>query len=154
MLYDETELEINPGDPCFYCKDGVDRRGKEPRQCLKCYGTGHFLTEDEKVELGLKRLLEFPGADESVRDSVAYKTVLFEQAVSKSSQSAADLEARFLAERGIEARPGIKDQHKLPHEGGKKSKEARDLEELLAIDQERHEKYGADYRIWRMIEGW
>ena len=149
MFYDETELELNPGDPCIYCTDGVDRRGREPRKCLKCYGVGHVLTEDEKVKLSLEHLLNIPGADESVRDSVAYDLVSFDRAVADvSSESAADLEDRFLAERGIAAR------HKLPHEGGKKSKQARELEELLAIDQERHEKYGDDYRIWRMIEGW
>ena len=154
MFYDETELELNPGDPCMYCTDGVDRRGREPRKCLKCHGAGHVLTEDEKVKLSLERLLNIPGADESVRDSVERSTVLFDEAVVRSSESAADLEARFFAERGIEARPGLKDSQRLPHEGGKKSKQVRELEELLAIDQERHEKYGDDYRIWRMIEGW
>ena len=94
-----SELQVHPGDPCLHCKDGIDWRGGEPKKCLKYYGAGRVLTEDEKLKLQLNHTLNLPGGGESVKTSDAY--------------TAAELEARFLAERGISARPGIKG-HELP----------------------------------------
>ena len=89
-----------------------------------------------------------PGADESVKTSDAAAEL--EQAeTAVSSETPAELEARFLAERGISARPSV-----FPYQDGKVSKRSRELERVLAEDQERKDRYGDDYRIHKKIEGW
>ena len=97
------------------------KRG-EPRQCMKCYGAGHVLTEDERLELHFDHGVGvLPGAGESFRNSVENAVASFEQAVS-----------------GVPARPAIK-----------VSKQARELEKLLAEDQERKERYGGMREQWK-----
>lgn len=103
-----------------------------------------MLTEDEKLKLQLNHTLNLPGGGESVKTSDAYAAAELEQA-----ETPAELEARFLAERGISARPSV-----FPYQDGKVSKRSRELEKVLAEDQERKDRYGDDYRIHKKIEGW
>ena len=145
-----SELQVHPRDPCLHCKDGIDWRGGEPKKCLKCYGAGRVLTEDEKLKLQLNHTLNLPGGGESVKTSDAYAAAELEQAeTAVSSETPAEFEARFLAERGISARPSV-----FPYQDGKVSKRSRELEKVLAEDQERKDRYGDDYRIHKKIEGW
>ena len=63
--------------------------------------------------------------------------------VKRPRLTAVELERRFLAERGIKAKPGIDRQNLLPQEGGEPSERQRELQAILEAEEERKERKAA-----------
>ena len=101
---------------CSYCLDGVDWKSGAPQRCSVCQGAG--VVDDGPIEFRVE--------PEPLTDGQA--------------ETMADRNAQFLDERGIKARPSIRQVHLLPHEGGQRSKEGQELEALLAQDEARKAK--------------
>ena len=136
------EAQEHPPEPepevCLYCVDGTDWRGGSPEACAKCLGTGKVvLSEEEKIRNGLEVVSSMRDRPEDVTLPVDVLVKEFEDVT-----------------QGPKAPPGVRSEHLLPHEGGKRSREGRELERQMALYEERKAQYGKDYWYYAKVNGW
>ena len=103
-----------------------------PQTCSFCDGAGQ-LTPDElarRVNGLVDEVASMPGSESN-------EVVLSRYQEAAGQTVGVEAERRFLAERGIKAKPGIEEQHLLPHQGGEPSERQRELAAILADEEKR-----------------
>ena len=121
-------------------KGGIISKDLKPQTCSFCDG-GRQLTPDETVSRlnGLAEVVASQPGSESNEVELSRFQVATAQTVGMEA------ELRFLAERGIKAKPGIEKHQLLPHEGGEFSEEERGLQAILKAHEERNEQRAAAF---------
>jgi hypothetical protein len=125
---------------CTVCRRGIVWSGSKALMCEVCDGKGR-LTEDElsrQLEKMVSSVASLPGAGLDPSDP-AVALFRFQESI---RPAVAEVESRFLSERGIKAKPGVKSEHLLPHEGGgKRSEYEQELQAMEKAARERKERY-------------
>ena len=105
--------------------------------CSTCDGKKSF-TPDEfarEMERMVEAVANLPDAPSNL-DPASVALAHFEKADELTPGAGPGVEARFLAEQGIKARPGVERRHKLPHEGGDVSERERELQAMIDTFEE------------------
>jgi hypothetical protein len=124
---------------------GIISKDPKPQTCSFCDGAGQ-LTPDETASR-LKGLIDVVA---SLPGSESNEVKLSRFQVEAGQTGGMEAERRFLAERGIQAKPGIEKEHLLPHQGGEISERQRELAAILQAEKELQERYGPDlYKAYK-----
>ena len=119
---------------------GIISKDPKPQTCSFCDGAGQ-LTPDETASR-LKGLIDVVA---SLPGSESNEVKLSRFQVEAAQTGGMEAERRFLAERGIQASPGIPSSQLLPHEGREFSEEERDLQATLKAHEEWKEQRAAAF---------
>ena len=119
---------------------GIISKDPKPQTYSFCDGAGQ-LTPDETASR-LKGLIDVVA---SLPGSESNEVKLSRFQVEAGQTGGMEAERRFLAERGIQAKPGIEKEHLLPHQGGEISEEERDLQAILKAHEEWKEQRAAAF---------
>ena len=113
-------------------KGGITSKDLKPQTCSFCDGAGQLTPDDlaSRVKGLVDEVASLPGSES---DEVLLSR--FQEATAQTV--GVEAERRFLAERGIKAKPGIEEQHLLPHQGGEPSERQRELAAILADEEKR-----------------
>jgi hypothetical protein len=110
---------------------GITLKDPKPQTCSFCDGAGQ-LTPDETASR-LKGLIDVVA---SLPGSESNEVKLSRFQVEAGQTGGMEAERRFLAERGIQAKPGIEKERLLPHQGGEISERQRELAAILQAEEE------------------
>lgn len=127
--YKDGSVDYAPkiGAPCNECRGGIDWLQSPPQKCLVCGGTGMVVSDEERAQIRWTRIkgMELPT---TIIDSPEYVLLKFNEATTAVAdpQPAAVL---------------------TPYQ--------RQLEEALALEQERKERYGPEiYAMRKRHDDW
>ena len=108
---------------CVVCSAlGVVRKGGKPRLCSVCDGRGRVI---------LNELADGIAAQAGGLSPTDPAVALARFEAQTAGSAAPEIEARFLADRGIRAKPGIDKEQLLPHQGGDISSREKELRLIL-----------------------
>ena len=126
-----------PGDPCNICADGVTYESGSAKRCMRCLGKGIVVTGDER--------------DKFLQAELAKAIKTYQEACGAEVQSprpsAEEIGAQYLADKGIKASP------RLPTERPKSALH-KETDRLIALAEERREKFGDEYALRARLDFW
>ena len=117
---------------CSVCNgSGLRWKRSKPQTCSFCDGAGQLTPDETTSRLNglVDEVASLPGSESNEVELSRFQ-------VAAGQTVGMEAERRFLAERGIKAKPGLDKQHLLPHQGGELSERQRELAAILQAEEE------------------